>query len=80
VITITCQSVNLSDIHNILADQNVLLKENVVDVDIISRNIDGVGDNVWQLNAGITIAQNAFRNMFRHNKYAHSLSFFKSYL
>ena len=59
VITITCQSVNLSDIHNILADQNVLLKENVVDVDNISRNINGVGDNVWQLNAGITIAQNA---------------------
>jgi parallel beta-helix repeat protein len=30
-----------------------------VDVDVISGNINGVGDNVWQLNAGITVAQNA---------------------
>ncbi|MPZ06088.1 MAG: hypothetical protein GEU26_06660 [Nitrososphaeraceae archaeon] len=61
MIIITCQSANLSDIHNILGDQNVLLKEDNVDVnvDTISGNIDGVGDNVWQLNAGITIAQNA---------------------
>ena len=59
MITITCQSVNLSDIHNILADQNVLSNENVVDIDIISGNINEVGDNVWLLNAGITVAQNA---------------------
>src|ERR671918_3138870 len=61
MITITCQSANLSDIHSILGDQNVLFMENDVDVDVdtISRNIDGDSGNVWQLNAGITVAQNA---------------------
>ena len=61
MITITCQSANLSDIHSILGDQNVLLKEDYVDVDVdtISRNIDGDSGNVWQLNAGIAVAQNA---------------------
>jgi mannuronan 5-epimerase len=61
MITITCQSANLSDIHSILGDQNVLLKENDVDVDVdtISRNIDGDSGNVWQLNAGIAVAPNA---------------------
>src|ERR671910_3387467 len=61
IITITCQSANLSDIHSMLGDQNVLLKEDDVDVDVdtISRNIDGDSGNVWQLNAGITVAQNA---------------------
>jgi len=58
VITITCQSANLSDIHGILADQNVLLNENDVDLDVISGNINGDSGNVWQLNAGITIAEN----------------------
>ncbi|MGH9952155.1 MAG: hypothetical protein ACRD5J_11040, partial [Nitrososphaeraceae archaeon] len=52
MITITCQSANLSDIHSILGDQNVLLKEDDIDV-----NEDS--DNVWQLNAGIAVAQNA---------------------
>jgi poly(beta-D-mannuronate) C5 epimerase len=52
MITITCQSANLSDIHSILGDQNVLLKEDDIDV-----NEDS--DNVWQLNAGITVSQNA---------------------
>src|SRR5918996_6562399 len=61
MITITCQSSNLSNIHSILGDQNVLLKEDYVDVDVdtISRNIDGDSGNVWQLNAGIAVAQNA---------------------
>jgi mannuronan 5-epimerase len=59
VITITCQSANLSDIHSILADQNVLLNENDVDLDVISRDINGDSGNVWQLNAGITVAENA---------------------
>ena len=56
-ITITCQSTNLSDIHSILGDQNVLLKE--ADVDDISGSIDGDRDNVWELNAGLTISRNA---------------------
>src|SRR5918996_2422146 len=56
-ITITCQSANLSDIHNILEDRNVLSKED--DVDTISDTTDGDSDIVWQLNAGITVAQNA---------------------
>src|SRR5919106_1100181 len=56
-ITITCQSANLSDIHNILEDRNVLSKED--DVDTISDTTDGDSDTVWQLNAGITVAQNA---------------------
>ncbi|MGH9978426.1 MAG: right-handed parallel beta-helix repeat-containing protein, partial [Nitrososphaeraceae archaeon] len=61
MITITCQSANLFDIHSILGDQNVLLKEDGVDVDVntISGNIDGDSGNVWQLNAGIAVAQNA---------------------
>ena len=57
MITITCQSANLSDIHNILEDRNVLSKED--DVDTISDTTDGDSDTVWQLNAGITVAQNA---------------------
>ena len=57
MITITCQSANLSDIHNILEDRNVLSKED--DVDTISDTTDGDSDIVWQLNAGITVAQNA---------------------
>jgi poly(beta-D-mannuronate) C5 epimerase len=61
VITITCQAANLSDIYSIIGDQSVLLKEDDVDVDVgaISRNFDGDSDTVWQLNAGITVAQNA---------------------
>lgn len=58
VITIACQTANLSDIHAFVGDQNVLLKEDD-DVDVISGNIEGESDNVWQLNAGITVAQNA---------------------
>jgi poly(beta-D-mannuronate) C5 epimerase len=52
MITITCQSANLSDIHSILGNQNVLLKED--DIDEVEDS-----DNVWQLNAGITVSQNA---------------------
>jgi parallel beta-helix repeat protein len=37
----------------------VLLKEDDVDADTISGNFDGESDTVWQLNAGITVAQNA---------------------
>jgi parallel beta-helix repeat protein len=59
VITIACQSANLSDIHTIIGNQNVLLKEDDVDADTISGNFDGESDTVWQLNAGITVAQNA---------------------
>jgi poly(beta-D-mannuronate) C5 epimerase len=60
VITIACRTANLSDIHTIVEDQNVLLKEDDdVDVEFISGNIKGDSDNVWQLNAGITVAQNA---------------------
>jgi len=59
MITITCQSANLSDIYTVIGDQNVLLKEDNVDVDTISGNFDGDNDTVWQLNAGITVAQNA---------------------
>jgi len=59
VITIACQSANLSDIHTIIGYQNVLLKEDDVDADTISGNFDGESDTVWQLNAGITVAQNA---------------------
>jgi hypothetical protein len=59
MITITCQSSNLSNIHNILGDQNVLSKEDDVNVDTISDTTDRDSDTVWQLNAGITVAQNA---------------------
>lgn len=52
MITITCQSANLPDIYTIIGDQNVLSKEEDDDV-------DGDSDNVWQLNAGVTISQNA---------------------
>ncbi|MPZ07798.1 MAG: hypothetical protein GEU26_15530, partial [Nitrososphaeraceae archaeon] len=59
-IIITCQSASLSDIYAIVGDQNVLLKEDDhVGVDFISGNIEGDSDNVWQLNAGITVAENA---------------------
>jgi len=57
VITITCQSTNLSDIHNILGDQHVLLKED--DVDTVTGTAGGDRNTVWQLNAGISIAHNA---------------------
>jgi len=57
LITITCQSANLSDIHNILGELNVLLKEDVVDV--ISGDTYKDGNTIWELNAGITIAENA---------------------
>jgi hypothetical protein len=57
MITITCQSSNLSNIHNILGDQNVLSKEDDVNVDTISDTTDRDSDTVWQLNAGITVAQ-----------------------
>ena len=59
MIIITCQSANLSDIYAIIRDQNVLLKESDLDADIISGSFDGNNDNVWQLNAGIIVAQNA---------------------
>jgi hypothetical protein len=49
IITITCKSANLSDIHGILGDKNVLLK-NDVDVDTISGTINGDSNSVWQLN------------------------------
>ena len=56
VITIACQSANLSDIHTIIGYQNVLLKEDDVDADTISGNFDGESDTVWQLNAGCAIS------------------------
>jgi len=59
LITITCQSANLSDIYTIIGDQNVLLKEDDIDVNTITGNFDGDSNTVWQLNAGITVAQNA---------------------
>ena len=57
LITITCQSANLSDIHNILGELNVLLKED--DVDVISGDTYEDSNTIWELNAGITIAENA---------------------
>jgi mannuronan 5-epimerase len=63
VIRITCQSANLSDIHAIVGDQNVLLKESEIDVDNISGNFDVANDSAWLLNAGITVAQNATFNI-----------------
>jgi mannuronan 5-epimerase len=59
LITITCQSANLSDIYTTIGDQNVLLKEDGIDVNTITGNFDGDSNTVWQLNAGITVAQNA---------------------
>ncbi|MGI0044073.1 MAG: right-handed parallel beta-helix repeat-containing protein [Nitrososphaeraceae archaeon] len=59
MIAITCRSANLSDIYAIVGDQNVLLKESDVSVGVTSGNFDGNYDNVWQLNSGISIAQNA---------------------
>jgi hypothetical protein len=50
MLTITCKSANLSDIHGILGDQNALLKEDDVDVDTISGTINGDSNSVWQLN------------------------------
>jgi len=59
LITITCQSANLSDIYTIIGDQNVLLKEDGIDVNTITGNFERDSNTVWQLNAGITVAQNA---------------------
>ena len=59
LITITCQSANLSDIYTTIGDQNVLLKEDGIDVNTITGNFDRDNNTIWQLNAGITVAQNA---------------------
>lgn len=59
LITITCQSANLSDIYTTIGDQNVLLKGDGIDVNAITGNFDRDRNAVWQLNAGITVAQNA---------------------
>jgi poly(beta-D-mannuronate) C5 epimerase len=52
MITSTCRSANLTDIYTVIVDQNVLSNEGDDDV-------HGDSDNVWQLNAGVAISQNA---------------------
>jgi hypothetical protein len=45
--------------YSTLEDQNVLLREDDINFDNISSDIDENNDTVLQLNAGVTIAQNA---------------------